>query len=132
MESSLIDLSYAMLRMMDREPDLPAEASIALGGLAALILLVAHLCGWFFLMLGRPDGGYHRTTVWTFIFFAPEAVLAVGIGAAAAVRRPGGRIFAALWLGAVAALILVIYFYAALPARRWSLPVVPPFGGGSR
>jgi hypothetical protein len=117
---------------VEREPDLPAEASVALGGLAVLVVLVLHLGGWFLLMLDRPGGGFHRTTVWTFLFFAPEAILVLGAGVAAAVPRPGGRVFAAFWLGSVAALALVLYLYIAHPARGWSLPVIPPFGGGAR
>jgi hypothetical protein len=117
---------------VEREQDLPAEASAALEALAIFVLLVLHLCSWFFLMLDRPGGGFHRTTIWTFIFFAPEAALALGVGSAAATRRHGGRIFAAAWLGAVAALVVVVYLYASHPAHEWSLPVVPPFGGGTR
>jgi hypothetical protein len=104
---------------------------VALGGLAVLAVLVLHLCAWFFLMLDRPDGGFHRTTVWTVLFFAPEVVLVLGVGAAAAVPRPGGRIFGAFWIGSVAAGVSCLL--VRLPSRAgWSLPVVPPFGGGSR
>jgi len=117
---------------VEREPDLPFEASVALGGLVVFVVLVLHLGGWFFLMLDRPSGGFHKTTVWTFLFFAPEAILVLGVGAAAAVPRRGGLTFTAFWVGSLAVLALVVYLFFSHPARGWSLPVVPPFGGGSR
>jgi hypothetical protein len=118
-------------RTVAREPDLSAEASFALGWLFVAVLLVLHLGSWFFLMLDRPGGGFHQTTAWTFVFFVPELILAAGVVAAAAVPRPTGRLFAACFVAAVAALGLIVYLYASHPARSWSLPVVPPFGGGS-
>jgi uncharacterized membrane protein len=117
---------------VEREPVLSAEATFALGGLGVLSLLLVHLGAWFFFMFNRPSGGFHHTTFWTFIFFAPEAVVALGIGAALAIPGGGRRIFTALWLASVAALVIVLYLYASHPAGRWSLPVVPPFGGGAR
>ena len=115
--------------MADRDPDLTPESSFALGSLGIALVVVAHLGAWFLLMLARPSGGTHRTTAWTVLFFVPEAFLVAGALAGALVRGPGGRIFGAAWLASVASLGLVVYACVSDPARRWSLPVVRPFGG---
>jgi hypothetical protein len=81
-------------------------------------------------MLDRPSGGIHHTTIWTFVFFVPELVIAAGLIAATAVHGPGGRVLSASLLASIATLALVIYLYASEPSREWSLPVLPPFGSG--
>jgi hypothetical protein len=35
-------------------------------------------------------------------------------------------------MGSLATLAFVVYLYASHPPHEWSLPVVPPFGSGSR
>src|SRR5437870_3434397 len=80
---------------MEREPDLTGAARAALGGLAVLVVVVLHIGAWFALMLSRPVGGVHQTTIWTFLFFLPEALGAGGVIAARAVRIYRRRLFAA-------------------------------------
>jgi hypothetical protein len=59
--------------------------------------------------------------------FVPDAVLAAGLLAAGVWRER--RVAVATWLGTLGSLALILYLFVASPARRWSLPVVPPFGG---
>jgi hypothetical protein len=115
-------------------PKRSSRALMRLGWLITLVVgsasvVVAHFFFWAVLALGASNGEcpqcQHETTAWTFLFWIPELMLAMGLVIGLGQRKPRTSF---IWVtGAFITLLIIFVVYLSDLRRVWSVPVLPRF-----